>query len=76
MKFIFLVVVPYKDLLCAQGESCTSDGGRKVESLCDFSPDLFVDDLHQPPLLSHQLVQHVEIQDLLCHDGDTIDRGS
>lgn len=33
-------------LLCAQGERCTGDGGRQVQSLCDFSPDFLVDDLH------------------------------
>lgn len=60
------------DLLCAQGESCTGDGGRQVESLCDFPPDLLVDNLHKATLLCHQLVQHVQIKDLLGHDGDTI----
>lgn len=64
------------DSLCAQGESCTGDGGGQVESLCDFSPDLLVDNLHKAALLRHQLVQHVQIQDLLGHDGDTIDWGS
>lgn len=62
-------------LLCAQGERCTGDGGGQVQSLCDFPPDLLVDDLHQAPLVRHQLVEHVQIQDLLGHDGDTIDRG-
>lgn len=63
-------------LLCAQGERCTGDGGRQVQSLCDFSPDFLVDDLHQAPLLCHQLVKHVQIQNLFGHDGDTVDRGT
>lgn len=64
------------DLLCAQSKRSTGDRGRQVESLCDLSPDLLVDDLHQPPLLSNQLVQHIQIQHLLGHDWNTIDRSS
>lgn len=63
-------------LLCAQGERCTGDGSRQVQSLCDFSPDFLVDDLHQAPLLCHQLVKHVQIQNLLGHDGDAVDWGT
>ncbi len=76
MNFVGCSVTQTPYSLCAQSESCTGDGGRQVESLCDFSPDLLVDNFHQASLFCHQLVQHVQIQDLLGHDWDTIDWGS
>lgn len=62
--------------LRAQGEGGAGDGGGQVKAFGDLPPDLLVDDLHQPALLGHQLVEHVEIQDLLGHDGDPVDGSS
>lgn len=62
--------------LRAQGEGGAGDGGGQVKAFGDLPPDLLVDDLHQPTLLRHQLVEHVEIQDLLGHDGDPVDGSS
>lgn len=64
------------DLLGSKRECGTGDGGGQIKAFGDLSPDFLVDDFHQPSFLSHQLVQHVEIQDLLCHDGDPIDGSS
>lgn len=61
------------DLLGSKRKCGTGDGGGQIKAFGDLSPDLLVDDFHQPSFLSHQLVEHVEIQDLLCHDGDPID---
>lgn len=61
-------------LLCAEGEGGAGDGGGQVQAFGDLSPDLLVYHLHQTSLLSHQLIQHVQIQHLLGHDGDSIHR--
>ena len=58
-----------------QGEGGAGDGRGQVQAFGDLSPDLLVDDLHQAPLLRHQLIQHVQVQDLLGHDGDSVDGG-
>lgn len=62
--------------LRAQGEGGAGDGGGQVKAFGDLPPDLLVDDLHQPTFLSHQLVEHVQVQDLLGHDGDPVDGSS
>ena len=62
--------------LCAEGEGCTGDWGRQVESLGDLPPQFLVDDLHQATLLRYQPIEHVQIQDLFGHDGNTIHWGS
>jgi len=64
------------DSLGSKCEGGTGDGGGQIKAFGDLSPDLLVDDFHQPSFLGHQLVEHVEIQDLLCHDGDPIDGSS
>lgn len=65
-----------RDLLGSKRERGTGDGGGQIKAFGDLPPDLLVDDLHQPSLLGHQFVEHVEIQDLLRHDGDPVDGGS
>ena len=62
--------------LCAEGEGCTGDWGRQVESLGDLPPQFLVDDLNQATLLCYQPIEHVQIQDLFGHDGNTIHGGS
>lgn len=64
------------DSLSSQRERGTGDGGGQVKAFGDLPPDLLVDDFHQPSFLGHQFVEHVEVQDLLCHDGDPIDGSS
>lgn len=64
------------DLLGSKRERGTGDGGGQIKAFGDLSPDFLVDDFHQPSFLGHQLVQHVEVQDLLRHDGDPIDGSS
>lgn len=61
-------------LLCAEGEGGAGDRGGQVQAFGDLPPDLLVYHLHQTSLLSHQLIQHVQIQHLLGHDGDSIHR--
>lgn len=63
-------------LLGAQCEGGAGDGRGEVEAFSDLPPDLLVDDLHQASLLRHQLVQLVQVQHLLSHDGDAVHRGS
>lgn len=58
-----------------QGEGGAGDGRGQVQAFGDLPPDLLVDDLHQAPLLRHQLIQHIQVQDLLGHDGDSVDGG-
>lgn len=63
-------------LLGAEGESCAGNRRGEVETFGDFPPDLLVNNLHQPPLLRHQLIKPVQVQDLLCHDWDAVHRSS
>lgn len=63
-----------RHLLGAQREGGAGDGRGEVETFCDLPPDLLVDDLHQASLLRHQLVQLVQVQHLLGHDGNAVDR--
>ena len=58
--------------LCAEGEGCTGDWGRQVESLGNLPPQFLVDNLNQTTLLCHQPVEWVQIQNLLGHNGDTV----
>ncbi len=62
----------FEYVLCSESEGSAGDGGRQVQALRDLPPQLFIYDLHQPPLLCHQLVQHVEVQHLLGHDGNPV----
>lgn len=61
-----------RHLLCAQGKGCTGDGSGKVETFGDFPPDLLVNNLHQASFLCHKLIKLVQVQYLLCHDGDAV----
>lgn len=70
------MLLDLQDSLGSKREGGAGDGGGQIKAFGDLSPDLLVDDFHQPSLLSHQLIEHVEIQDLLCHDGDPIDGSS
>lgn len=58
--------------LCAEGEGCTGDWGRQVESLGNLPPQFLVDNLDQTALLCHQPVERVQIQNLLGHNGNTV----
>lgn len=60
--------------LGAQREGGAGDGRGEVETFGDLPPDLLVDDLHQASLFRHQLVQLVQVQHLLGHDGNAVDR--
>lgn len=62
-------------VLCSESECSASDGGWQVQAFRDLPPQLFIYDLHQPPLLCHQLVQHVEVQHLFGHDGNPVHWG-
>lgn len=64
------------DLLGAEGKGSAGDGCGEVETFGDLSPDLLVNDLHQASLLRHKRVQLVEVQHLLRHYGNAIDRSS
>lgn len=63
-------------LLSPEGEGGAGDGCGQVQAFGDLPPDLLIDDLHQAPLLCDQFIQHVQVQDLLGHDGNPIDRGA
>lgn len=65
-----------RHLLGAESESCAGDGCGQVETFGDLPPDLLVDNFHQASLLCHKLVQLVEVQHLLRHDGNAIHRSS
>lgn len=76
LGLIAALLLDLLDLLGSKCERGTGDGGGQVKAFGDLSPDLLVDDFYQPSFLGHQLVEHVEIQDLLCHDGDPVDGSS
>ncbi len=65
----------FEYVLSSESEGSAGDGGRQVQALRDLPPQLFIYDFHQPPLLCHQLVQHVEVQHLLGHDGNPVHWG-
>lgn len=65
-----------RHLLGAESESCAGDGCGQVETFGDLPPDLLVDNFHQASLLCHKLVQLVEVQHLLRHDGNAVHRSS
>lgn len=62
----------FQSLLCAEGESCTGYGGGQVQAFGDLPPDLLIDYLNQASFLCYKFIKLIEIQDLLCHDRDTI----
>lgn len=60
-------------LLSAQSERGGSDARWQAETLDDFLPELLVDYLDETASLDHQVVELVQIQHGLGHDGQTID---
>lgn len=73
-QLFYSKVMRERHLLGAQREGGAGDGCGEVETFGDLPPDLLVDDLHQASLLCHQLVQLVQVQHLLSHDGNAVDR--
>ena len=63
-------------LLGPESEGGGGDGGGEAESLDDLLPLLLVDDLHQAAPGAHQVVQLVQVEDLLGHDGKTVNGSS
>ena len=63
-------------VLGAQGEGCRGDAGWQPQPLDYLLPLLLVDNLHQPPAPHHQVEQLVQVQDLLGHDGKTVNWSS
>ena len=63
-------------LLSSEGEGGGGDGGGEAEPLDDLLPLLLVDDLHQAAPGAHQVVQLVQVENLLGHDGKTVDGSS
>ena len=55
-------------------EGSAGDARGQVQSLGDLPPQLLVDDLHQAALLRHQHIQHEQVEHMLRHDGDAVDR--
>ena len=66
----------YCYLLGPEGEGGGGDGGGEAEPLDDLLPLLLVDDLHQAAPGAHQVIQLVEVEDLLGHDGKTVNGSS
>lgn len=62
--------------LSPEGEGSAGDGRGQVQAFGDLPPDFLVDDLHQASFLCDQFIQHVQVQDLLGHDGNPVDWGT
>lgn len=58
--------------LCSEGEGCTGNRGRKVQAFGNFAPQFFINHFDQATFFRDKLVEHVEVQDLLCHDRNPI----
>jgi hypothetical protein len=69
-------IIMSHDSLCAQGEGGGGYGGGEAEPLDDLLPLLLVDDLHEAAPRHHQVVQLVQVQHLLSHDRQPVDRGA
>ena len=63
-------------LLSSEGEGGGGDGGWEAEPLDDLLPLLLIDDLHQASSGAHQIVQLIQVENLLGHDGKTVDGSS
>ena len=63
-------------VLSSESEGCGGDGGGKLEISDDLLPLLLVDHLHQAALLHHQVVQLEQVQHVLGHHWQSVDRCS
>ena len=72
-KFYFYQV---SCVLRPQCEGGGGDGGWEAEPLDDLLPLLLIDDLHQASSGHDKIEQLIQIQDLLGHDGKTVNWSS
>ena len=73
---VTLIGIEVFGVLRPQGEGGGGDGGWEAEPLDDLLPLLLVDDLHQAAPGHHKIEQLIQIQDLLGHDGKTVNGSS
>lgn len=62
-----------KHSLRPEREGGAGDGRGQLEALDDLLPQLLVDDVDEAAARHHQVVQLVQVQDLLGHDGQAVD---
>lgn len=62
-----------ENLLRAQRERGTGDAGRQLQPFDDLLPQFFVDHVDESAARNHQIVQLVQIQHRLGHNGQPID---
>ena len=73
---VTLIGIEVFGVLGPQGEGGGGDGGWEAEPLDNLLPLLLVDDLHKASSGTHQIVQLVQVENLLGHDGKTVNRSS
>ena len=62
--------------LCSECERGARDARRQVETLADLAPQLLVDDVNESTLRHDETKQFEQVQRLLGHDRDPVDRCS